>query len=158
MGHRFWVPLQWLGVLCRWVPQRVNCLLGDPNQVRYWLYYDEDLGIGTGNGISKNPWNTNQGLRNRFLQGSLHGSPLKPRPKSHGAGLCTHNIAIIEGAGNGCNLHNPRLLTTNWDGVAICGWVSNSKHGCRSQGLRTPSQLLSARSSSREPVVGGARA
>ena len=36
-----------------YVPKRVNSLLGDPHQVRYWLYYDEDLGTGIGSGISK---------------------------------------------------------------------------------------------------------
>ena len=41
--------------------KRVNCLLRDLPQVRYWL----DLGIGSG--ISKNPWNTKQGLRKRSL-------------------------------------------------------------------------------------------
>ena len=162
------MTLHWIhGFLGSSVPQRcttvlhakrVNCLLGDPHQVRYWLYYDEDLGIGTGNGISKNPWNTKHGVRKRSLQGSAHGSLLQPRPKFHGARPCTHNVAIIEGAENGWKLHNPHLLTTNGDGEAICGWVSNSKHGCKYQEIRTPSQLLSAHSSSKGSVVVGARA
>ena len=109
-------------------------------------------------GISKNPWNTKQGLRKRSLQGSAHGSLLQPRPKFHGAGPCTHNGAIIEGADNGWKLHNPHLLITNRDGVAICGCVSNSKHGCKYQEIRTPSQLLSPHSTSKGPVVVGARA
>ena len=97
--------LHWIhGFLGSGVPQRyttvlhakrVNCLLWDPPEVRYWL----DLGIGSG--ISKNPWNTKQGLRKRSLQGSAHGSLQQPRPKFHGAGPCTHNVAIIEGAQNG---------------------------------------------------------
>ena len=120
--------------------------------MRYWL----DLGIGSG--ISKNPWNTKQGLRKRSSQGSAHGSLLQPRPKFHGAGPCTHNVAIIEGAENGWKLHNPQLLTTNRDGVAIRGWVSNSKHGSKYQEIRTPSQLSSAHSSSKGSVVVGARA
>ena len=115
--------------------KRVNCLLRDPPQVRYWL----DLDIGSG--ISKNPWNTKQGLRKRTLQGSAHGSLLQPGPKFHGAGPCTHTIAIIERAENGWKLHNPQLLTTNRDGVAICGWVSDSKHGNKYQEIRTPSRL-----------------
>ena len=108
------------------------------------------LGIGTGSGISKNPWNTKQGLRKRFLQGSAHGSLLQPRHKFHGAGPCTHNGAIIEGAENGWKLHNPHLLTTNRDGLAI--------RGCKYQEIRTPSQLLSAHSSWKGSVVVGARA
>ena len=133
-------------------------LLGDPHQVRYWLYYDEDLGIGTGSGISKNSWNTKQGLRKRSLQGFAHGSLLQPRPKFHGAGPCTHNVAIIEGAENGWTRHNPHLLTTNQDGVAICGEASNSKHGRKYQEIRTPSQLLSAHSSLKGSVVIGTMA
>ena len=121
--------------------------------MRYWLYYDEDLRIGTGSGIFKNPWNTNQGLRKRSLQGSAHGSLLQPKPKFHGAGPCTHGVAIIAGAENGWKLHNPHLLTTNRDGVAKCGWVSNSKHGCKYPEIRTPSQLLSAHSSSKGSMV-----
>ena len=74
--------------------------------MRYWL----DLDIGSG--ISKDPWKRKQGLRKRSLQGSAHGSLLQPKPKFHGAGPCTHNVAI-----------NPQLLTTDRDGVAICGWV-----------------------------------
>ena len=154
--------LHWIhGFLGSGVPQRyttglhakrLNCLLRDPPQVRYWL----DLGIGRG--ISKNPWNTKQGLRKRSLQGSAHGSLLQPRPKFHGAGPCTHNVAIIEGAENGCKLHNPQLPTTNRDGVAICGWVSNSKHGSKYHEIRTPCQLSSAHSSSKGSVVVGARA
>ena len=120
--------------------------------MRYWL----DLGIGSS--ISKNPWNTKQGVRKTSLQGSAHGSLLQPRPKFHGAGPCTHNVAIIEGGENGCKLHNPQLLTTNRDGVAICGWVSNSKHGSKYQEIKTPSQLSSAHSSSKGYVVVGARA
>ena len=138
--------------------KRVNYLVGEPHQVRYWLYYDEDLGIGTGSGISKHPWNTKQGLRKRSLQGSAHGSLLQPKPMFHGAGPFTHNVAIIEGAEKGWKLHNPHLLTTNQDGVTICGWVSNSKHGCKYHEIRTPSQLLSAHSSSKGSVVVGARA
>ena len=91
-----------------------------------------------------------QGLRKRSLQGSAHGSLLQPRPKFHGAGPCTHNVAIIEGAENGWKLHNPHLLTTNRDGLAI--------HGCKYQEIRTPSQLLSAHSSSKGSVVVGTRA
>ena len=120
--------------------------------MRCWL----DLDIGSG--ISKNPWNANQGLRKRCLQGSAHGSLLQPRPKFHGAGPCTHNVAIIEGAENGWKLHNPQLVTTNWDGVAICGWVSNSKHGDKYQEISTPSKLSSAHSSSKGSVVVGASA
>ena len=120
--------------------------------MQYWL----DLGIGSG--ISKNPWNTKQGLRKRSPQGSAHGSLLRPRPKFLGAGPCTHSVAIIEGAENGWKLHNPQLLTTNRDGVAICGWVSNTKHGSKYQEIRTPCQLLSAHSSSKGSVVIGARA
>ena len=73
------------GFLGSVVPQRyttelhakcLNCLLWDPPQVRYWL----DLGIGSG--ISKNPWNTKQGLRKRSLQG-LHMAPCcSPDPSS----------------------------------------------------------------------------
>ena len=132
--------------------KRVNCLLRDPPQVRYW----PNLGIGSG--ISKNLWNTKQGLRKRSLQGSAHGSLLQPRPKFHGAGPCTHNVAIIEWAQKGWKLHDPQLLTTNPYGVAICGWVSNSKHGSRYQEIRTPSQWSSAHSSSKGFVVVGARA
>ena len=120
--------------------------------MRYWL----DLGIGSG--ISKNPWNTKHGLRKRSLQGSAHGSLLQPRPKFHGADPCTHNVAIIGVAENGWKLHNPQLLTTNRDGVAICGWVSNSKHGSKYHEIRTISQLSSAHSSSKGSVVVGARA
>ena len=120
--------------------------------MRYWL----DLGIGSG--ISKNPWNTKQGLRKTSLQGSAHGSLLQPKPKFDGAGPCTDNVTIIEGAKNGWKLHNPQLLTTNRDGVAICAWVSNSKHGSEYQEIRTPSQLLSAHSSSKGSLVVGARA
>ena len=93
--------------------KRVNFLLRDPPQARYWLY------LGIGSGISKNLWNTKQGLRKRSLQGSAHGSVLQPKPKFHGAGPYTHNVAIIEGAENGWKLHNPQLLTTNRYGVAI---------------------------------------
>ena len=88
----------------------------------------------------------------------MHGSLLQPRPKFHGAGPCTHNVTIIEGAENGWKLHNPQLLTINRYRVAICGWVSNSKHGSRYQEIRKPSQLSSAHSSSKGYVVVGARA
>ena len=85
------------------IPQcyMLSVLLGGPPQVRDWL----DLGMGSG--ISKSPWNTKQGLRKRSLQGYAHGSLLQPKPKFHGAGPCTHNVAIIEGAENGWKLHNP---------------------------------------------------